>query len=55
MFGSAFKHTSRFFGTHFTQMKPNTALKLLNSSQINKSLNGITKSISTLDLIPLAV
>ena len=55
MFGHAFKHTSKFFGTHFTQMNPNTATRLLNSNQINKSLNSISKCISSLDLIPLAI
>jgi hypothetical protein len=55
MFGSAFKHTSRFFGTHFTQMKPQTAMRLLSSNHISRSLSSMSLSMSNLDIIPMAV
>lgn len=55
MFGSTFKHTSRFFGTHFTQMKPQTAIRLLSSNHISQSISRTSLSISNLDIIPMAV
>ena len=43
MFGNAFKNASRFFGTHFTQMSPNTILRLSPKTSFNFSLKQIEK------------
>ena len=43
MFGNAFKNASRFFGTHFTQMNPNTILRLSPTQSFNYSLKRVEK------------
>ena len=50
MFGNAFKNASRFFGTHFTQMNPNTILRLSPTQSFNFSLLRVEKLQQNLDL-----
>lgn len=54
MFGKTFKFTQKFFGTHFTQMHPQTIFHLLSGQGVNKSFSQILKKASNMDLIPMA-